>query len=99
MARANVDIRQEVSTLLGSGWTLCLQWAQYNYDDGSPSQMGYRFIYRRPNGSLQAAMGQARVPSAAVMFDLIHKATEAGWFIACEANRTGDVATVVEEDA
>ena len=98
MARANVDKIHEVSTQMASGWTLCLQWARYNYDDGSSSQMGYRFIYRRLNGSLQAAMGQARIPSAVDIFRLMQMATEAGWFITCEAGRTDPVDIVVEED-
>jgi len=40
--------------------------------------MGYRFIWRKPDGTLQAARGQARIPSAAEMFQLIQMATEAG---------------------
>jgi hypothetical protein len=68
-----------------NSWTLCFQWGSYNYDDGSPSELGYRFIWRRPDGHLQPARAQARIPSAAVMLTLIQRATEAGWFITCES--------------
>jgi hypothetical protein len=100
VARANIEvIHQVISDPNPSGWRLCFQWARYNYDNGSPSQMGYRFIYRRPDGSLQAALGQARIPSAAAMFQLIQMATAAGWFVTCEAERTDQVDTVIEDDA
>jgi hypothetical protein len=45
-----------------NGWRLCLQWARYQYDDKSEPETGYRFIWRRPDGSLQPARGQARIP-------------------------------------
>lgn len=61
-------------------WNLCFQWVTYDYDDGEPSQDGYRFIWRRPNGHLQAARGQARIPSGAALLKLISKAKEEGWF-------------------
>jgi len=60
-------------------WRLCLQWGRYQYDNMSEPQAGYRFIWRRPDGSLQPARGQARIPS---LFDaelLIKLAREAGW--------------------
>jgi hypothetical protein len=47
--------------------------------------LGYRFIWRRPDDSLQAAMGHARIQSASDIFRLIHIATEAGWFIIAES--------------
>jgi hypothetical protein len=62
-------------------WVLWLQWCLYVYDDGS-SENGYRFIWRRPKsdgGSLQAARGQARIPSLAVAKALMDKAEKAGW--------------------
>lgn len=43
-------------------WRLCFRWCEYHYDN-SESEKGYRFIWRRPDGSLQAARGQARIPS------------------------------------
>ena len=33
-------------------WQLCLQWGRY-VEDGGEIYEGHRFIYRRPNGSLQ----------------------------------------------
>jgi hypothetical protein len=62
-----------------NGWRLCLQWARYQYDDKSEPQTGYRFIWRRPDGSLQPARGQARIPSLADAELLIRLAHELGW--------------------
>ena len=42
-------------------WVLCFQYCQYFYDDNT-SEEGYRFIWRKPNGNLQPARGQARIP-------------------------------------
>jgi hypothetical protein len=62
-----------------NGWRLCLQWARYQYDDKSEPQAGYRFIWRRPDGSLQPARGQARLPSLADAELLMRLARELGW--------------------
>jgi hypothetical protein len=62
-------------------WTLWFQWCRYFYDDGA-MQYGYRFIWRRPKssgGSLQAARGQARIPSVAALEQLVAQARETGW--------------------
>jgi len=59
-------------------WILCFQWCQYNYDDGS-NEHGYRIIWRRPNGNLQAARGQARIPSINILQQLINIAIQEGW--------------------
>ena len=60
-------------------WTLCFQKVTYHYDDGS-TQDGFRFIWRRPDGSLQAARGQARIESYEQMIALINQAKEEGFF-------------------
>jgi len=83
---ANIEILREVCAGNEGDWRLCFQWARYHYEDDDP-QMGYRFIWRRPDGSLQAARGQARIPSASEMFDLIGQASAAGWFVTAEATR------------
>ena len=51
----------------------------YHYDDGS-TQDGFRFIWRRPDGSLQAARSQARIESYEQMMALIKQAKEDGFF-------------------
>jgi len=76
---ANVDILKEVQNGAKGNWSLCFQWCKYKYDDGNPSEFGYRFIWRRPDGSLQAAPGQARIPSFADIIELIEKAAKGGW--------------------
>lgn len=62
-------------------WTLWFQWCRYFYDDGD-MQHGYRFIWKRPQsdgGSLQAARGQARIPSVDKLEKLVAKAKASGW--------------------
>jgi len=75
---ARVQILEEVTTDMGEGWKLCFQWCRYVYDNGALEQ-GYRFIWRRPDNSLQAARGQARLPSLKIVQDLISRAEGAGW--------------------
>jgi hypothetical protein len=77
-SNARIQVLEEVSTEMGEGWKLCFQWCRYVYDNGALEQ-GYRFIWRRPNGSLQAARGQARLPSIKIVQDLISQAEEKGW--------------------
>ena len=79
MANARVEILHETTQKTSDeGWTLCFQQCKYHYDSGE-TQEGYRFIWRRPNGTLQAARGQARIPSVAVMLKLISAAMSEGW--------------------
>jgi hypothetical protein len=59
-------------------WMLCFQWCRYIYGDGNMEQ-GYRFIWRRPDGTLQAARGQARIPSIEAARKLMNKAVDEGW--------------------
>ena len=75
---ARVQVINEVSKGRSGDWVLCLQWCRYLYDDGKMEQ-GYRFIWRRPNGKLQPARGQARIPSFDWIEELIAKAKKAGW--------------------
>ena len=77
MANARVQIIHEV-TADGPEWKLCLQWCRY-FHDGGDLEEGYRFMWRRPDGSLQAARGQARIPSRAVADQLWAKVDAAGW--------------------
>jgi hypothetical protein len=60
------------------GWQLHFQHVRFVYDDGS-LKGGYRFIWKRPDGTLQAARGQARIPSFKIAQDLMKKAAKAGW--------------------
>lgn len=76
---ANVRIIEEVTNGEPNNWRLCFQWCEYIYDDDEP-EFGYRFIWRRPNGHLQAARGQARIGSAAELEELIELARRDGWY-------------------
>lgn len=77
---ANVIIHRQVPENTNSGeWTLCFQKVTYHYDDGS-AQDGFRFIWRRPDGTLQAARGQARIESYERIMALINQAKEKGVF-------------------
>lgn len=74
-----VQIINETSRSVGEeGWLLCFQWCLYIYEDGN-SDHGYRFIYRKPNGYLQPARGQARIPSIKIIEDLINEARDEDW--------------------
>lgn len=63
---------------VGKEWVLCLQWCRYVYDDGS-EEKGFRFIWRRPDGTLQAARGQARIPDLNMAAELMERAKQLGW--------------------
>lgn len=60
-------------------WKLYFQYGKYYYDDRT-CEMGYRFIWRRPDGTLQAARGQARIPSIQELLELLYLASKEGWF-------------------
>lgn len=76
----SVEIHDEVRNGEVGDWQLCFQRVTYHHDDGDWTEEGYRFIWRRPNGNLQAARGQARIPDAATHDRLIHDARSQGWF-------------------
>jgi len=78
MAQARVVIIHEVMKGKEGEWRLCFQYCRYEYGDGT-EENGYRFIWRRQNGNLQGARGQARIPSVADMLELTAAAIRAGW--------------------
>jgi hypothetical protein len=81
---ATVRIHHEVMTGKPTTWRLCFQWVSYHHETERPVEFGYRFIWRKPNGNLQGARGQARIPSGADLMRLIAKASRAGWFVRVE---------------
>ncbi|WP_437972748.1 hypothetical protein WMF11_26805 [Sorangium sp. So ce295] len=81
---STITVHHEVYLGEEGSWRLCFQWCTYAYDDDSPDENGYRFIWRRPDGSLQAARGQARIPSAADIFGLLQLAARDGWLATVE---------------
>jgi hypothetical protein len=79
---ARVHVLREAKLGSPGQWQLCFQWCRYVYDDeGDPTQYGYRFVWRRDDekGSIQAARGQARIPSLAKAEELMSEARAAGW--------------------
>jgi hypothetical protein len=74
---ANFSIQHEVTNGQIGQWRLWFQFGTYKYDDGS-SEETYRFIWREPNGNLQPARGQARIPSKQDLFELLALASSAG---------------------
>lgn len=74
-----VEIHNEVTNGETGDWRLCFQWCTYHYDNGT-SEDGYRFIWRKPNGHLQAARGQARINSPEDLQSLLNLAREQGWY-------------------
>jgi hypothetical protein len=75
---ARVQVIHETTLDPEGDWQLFLQWGLYVYEVGT-SENGYRFIWKRPDGSLQPARGQARIPSLKVAKALMDKATAEGW--------------------
>jgi hypothetical protein len=75
---ARVRIINEVTKDAPNNWQLFFQWCEYFYDDGN-TEFGYRFIWRRPDGSLQAARGQARIPDVNSINELMELARNEGW--------------------
>lgn len=80
MAQGRVVVLNEVrnDNVNPGEWCLCFQYCRYEYGDGT-EENGYRFIWRRPDGTLQGARGQARIPSIANILELTAKALKAGW--------------------
>jgi len=80
---AHFKILKEARTSNPGGWVLCFQFGIYEYepDDANttPAESGYRFIWRRPNGQLQGARGQARLEPVWITM-LLGKAAEEGWY-------------------
>jgi hypothetical protein len=74
---ARVHVLKETTNDPAGDWQLWFQWCRYELDDGT--KYGYRFIWRWPDGTLQAARGQARIPSLAAGRALMEKATAEGW--------------------
>lgn len=83
MAQARVIVLNSTEKDMGDGWTLCFQYCRYQLKD--KEQEGYRFIWKTPEGRLQPARGQARIPSIADALKLISEAMRLGW-----GNKNGD---------
>ena len=64
------------------GAQLGLQWCRYSFPD--LPLYGYRFVWRDAEGRLRPELGPALIPRAAWIFELIQKATDAGWFVSAE---------------
>ena len=76
--QTRVQIVNETPRKHDKGWQLRLQWCRYLHPDGG-MQHGYRFIWVRPDGSLQASRGQARIPSFNHIQHLFDAAKAEGW--------------------
>lgn len=80
MAQARVKVFNSAEKQMESGWTLCFQYCRYEYaDPDETEQLGYRFIWKKPNGNLQGARGQARIPSISDILELISISMREGW--------------------
>jgi hypothetical protein len=77
-AQTRIQVVNETPSKHDGTWQLRLQWCRYLHADGG-MQYGYRFIWLRPDGSLQATRGQARVPSFGTAQRLFDQAKSEGW--------------------
>ena len=75
---ARVHVIDSVFKEYPSKWKLCFQWCLYDYENGK-SDKGFRFIWKTPEGKLQAARGQARIPDIDAIHELTEQAKKAGW--------------------
>lgn len=78
MANSIEVLEQVQDEPIDGGWILCFQKCIYHLDDSD--KPGFRFIWRRPNGTLQAARGQARIPDVVTLERLLAKAKNAKWY-------------------
>jgi hypothetical protein len=78
MARVQVIGEIQKDDFKKGDWNLVFQKGRYLYDDGLMEE-GYRFIWRREDGSLQAARGQARIPTIAEIEFFVQEAKSRGW--------------------
>ena len=76
--QTRIQVVNETPSKHDGTWQLRLQWCRYLHGDGG-MQYGYRFIWLRPDGSLQATRGQARIPSFATAQRLFDQAKADGW--------------------
>lgn len=76
--QGRVTMLNEVFITKPNDWKLCFQYCRYCYGDGNQDE-GYRFIWRKPDGTLQGARGQTRIPSIADILLLTSKSIDAGW--------------------
>lgn len=76
--QTRIQVVNETPSRHNGQWQLRLQWCRYLHADGT-MQYGYRFIWLRPDGSLQATRGQARIPSFATARHLFDQAKSEGW--------------------
>lgn len=79
MSQARVVVLNETEAVFENGRTLCFQYCRYEYGQDKGEENGYRFIWKRENGNLQAARGQARIPSVSIALRLVSNAIEQGW--------------------
>ena len=78
MVRVQIINETPKPELSPKDWVLHLQWCRYIYDNGN-MEHGYRFIWRKPGGSLQPARGQARIVSLKDAEELMKVARNEGW--------------------
>ena len=64
------DMSSEIP--MGNRSCICLQGCRYHYGSGG-SDLGLRYAWK-VDGKIQAHRGQARIPSMAIMFQLIQAA-------------------------
>ena len=80
MSQGRVVVFNEAKITKPSNWELCFQYCRYEYGDSQRNQEnGYRFIWRKPDGKLQGARGQARIPSISDILTLTSIALQEGW--------------------
>jgi hypothetical protein len=78
MVQNGVVVLHEVSQGIKGNWNLCFQYCLYECENEAEKN-GYRFIWRRPDGSLHGTSGETCILSVSDILQLTSKALAEGW--------------------
>lgn len=86
-AKSTIVIHDEIKAPNPSvtGSTICFQKVTYHYADDATQrsfvsrQDGFRFVWKKPDGSIRPTRGYARIPSLSHLEGFLKEARRRGW--------------------